>query len=239
MNRRSFTSFFGLVLLGSPVGLLAQTAKSPAEAAKPTAPTKPAAGKEAAGKSATTTTSMETATLASGCFWCTEAVYQRIKGVTKVVSGYANGKVKNPSYEQVCSGETGHAECVQVTFDPRIISYDKILEIFWQQHDPTTLNQQGHDRGTQYRSGIYYAGDAQKKTAEESKQKHQAQFNNGIVTEVTPLVEFYSAESYHQNYFTLNKDKNPYCRVVIWPKLKKLGIETKDPETTKESATAK
>jgi peptide-methionine (S)-S-oxide reductase len=174
----------------------------------------------------------QTATLAAGCFWCVEAVLQRIQGVEKIVSGYIGGSVPSPTYDQICEGTTGHAEAVQVTFKPAVLSYEKLLEVFWQLHDPTTLNRQGGDVGTQYRSAIFYHSDEQKKLAEASKKKHQSDFKDPIVTEITKAAVFYPAEDYHQNYFNLNKDKNPYCRVVIWPKLKKLGIETK-PTVTK------
>jgi len=176
------------------------------------------------------TETQQTATLANGCFWCTEAVYQRIKGVEKVVSGYIGGQVKNPTYEEIGEGTTGHAEAVQITFDPKVVSYGKLLEVFWASHDPTTLNRQGHDVGTQYRSAVFYHSDEQKKTAEESKTKHQPDFEDPIVTEITKAEIFYPAEKYHQNYFNLNGDKNPYCRIVIWPKLKKLGLEIKPVE---------
>lgn len=176
------------------------------------------------------TETQQTATLANGCFWCTEAVFQRIKGVEKVVSGYIGGKVKNPTYDEVCEGTTGHAEAVQITFNPKEVSFDKILEVFWASHDPTTLNRQGHDVGTQYRSGIFFHSDEQKKTAEESKAKHQADFKDPIVTEITKADVFYPAEGYHQNYFNLNSSRNPYCRIVIAPKLKKLGLEVKPAE---------
>jgi peptide-methionine (S)-S-oxide reductase len=170
---------------------------------------------------------LETATLGAGCYWCVEAVLQRIKGIEKITSGFMGGHVKNPSYQDACAGTTGHAEVVQLEFDPAVISYEKVLEVFWKLHDPTTLNRQGADVGTQYRSAIYYHSDEQKKAAEASKKKHQSDFNDPIVTEITASSEFYSGPAYHQDYFNQNKDKNPYCRVVIWPKLKKLGLETK------------
>lgn len=169
----------------------------------------------------------QTATLAAGCFWCVEAVFQRIKGVEKVVSGFTGGKLKNPTYEDVCSGTTGHAEAVQITFNPEVISYDKILDLFWAMHDPTTLNRQGHDIGTHYRSAIFYHSAAQKEAAEASKKAHAKDFADPIVTEITEASTFYPAEDYHQNYYNLNASKNPYCRVVIDPKLRKLGLETK------------
>lgn len=170
---------------------------------------------------------LEKVTLAAGCFWCIEAVLQRIKGVEKVVSGYIGGTMTNPTYRQICTGETGHAEAVEVLFDPKVISFEKLLEVFWQLHDPTTLNRQGHDSGTQYRSAIFYHSDEQKRSAEESRKRNQAQFSEPIVTEITKASEFYEAEADHQEYYDRNKDKNPYCRAVIRPKLKKLGLETK------------
>lgn len=164
----------------------------------------------------------ETATIGGGCFWCAEAVFQRIPGVKSVTSGFAGGTVPNPSYEEVCTGKTGHAEVIQLKFDPSLITYEKVLEIFWEAHDPTTLNRQGGDSGTQYRSIILYSDDAQKKIAEKSKADAQKHIKDPIVTQIVPLEAFYSAEDYHQNYFNLNKDKNPYCTFVITPKLKKL-----------------
>ncbi len=165
----------------------------------------------------------EYAVLAGGCFWCVEAVYERIDGVKSVASGYTGGSVAHPTYEQVCTGTTGHAEAVKITFDPDVISYAKIVEIFWKSHDPTTLNRQGGDSGTQYRSAIYYSDDAQKKTAEKSRETAQLTFHNKIVTEIAPLGEFYTAEEYHQDYFKLNPNA-AYCQYVIEPKLKKLGL---------------
>lgn len=165
---------------------------------------------------------IETATLGGGCFWCLEAVYQRVKGVQKVVSGYAGGQVENPTYEQVCSDTTGHAEVVQITFAPEIISYEDILNIFWQIHDPTQLNRQGNDVGTQYRSVIFYHNEDQKRKAMVSKRdlEQTAIFKKPIVTEITPLTKFYPAEQYHQNYFNRNSNQM-YCQLVIAPKLKK------------------
>jgi methionine-S-sulfoxide reductase/methionine-R-sulfoxide reductase len=166
----------------------------------------------------------ETITLAAGCFWCTEAVFQRIPGVIAVASGYTGGTVKNPTYEQVCTGATGHAESLRIYFDPKKTSLEKILDVFWEAHDPTSLNRQGNDSGTQYRSAIFYYTDAQKAVAEKSKAAAAKEFSKPIVTEITKAGEFYSAEDYHQNYFNLNKNRNPYCSVVISPKLKKLGL---------------
>jgi peptide-methionine (S)-S-oxide reductase len=163
----------------------------------------------------------EYAVLAGGCFWCVEAVYERIDGVVSVVSGYTGGKGANPTYEQVCSGATGHAEAVKITYNPEVISYSEILELFWKSHDPTTLNRQGADVGTQYRSAIFYVDENQKRVAEESLSAARAAFKNEIVTEITPLGEFYIAEEYHQDYYAHNPNA-PYCQLVIAPKLEKL-----------------
>lgn len=166
---------------------------------------------------------LATATFANGCFWCTEAVFQRLKGVQSVVSGYTGGKVPNPSYQMVGTGTTGHAEAVQITYDPAIITFDELLEVFWKTHDPTTLNSQGHDHGPQYRSGIFYHDEEQKKLAEHYKQKltEAKAFPKPIVTEITAFDKFYPAENYHQNYFNLNS-RQPYCKMVIRPKIEKL-----------------
>jgi peptide-methionine (S)-S-oxide reductase len=163
----------------------------------------------------------ELATFGGGCFWCTEAVFERFSGVKAVTSGYAGGKMANPTYRQVCSGETGHAEVIQVEYEPQTITYSQLLEIFWAAHDPTTLNRQGGDEGTQYRSIILYHNEAQKKAAEESKKAAAAQFKDPIVTAIVPFTKFYPAEDYHQDYFR-NHPNVPYCKVVISPKLQKL-----------------
>ena len=166
---------------------------------------------------------MEQATFGAGCFWCVEAVFQRLNGVRSVVSGYAGGKVKNPTYKEVCSGLTGHAEVAQITFDPEIVTYEELLEVFWKTHDPTTLNRQGGDVGTQYRSVIFYHNDEQKKLAEHYKSKldQSGVFDDPIVTEIKELPEFFEAEDYHQNYYNTNPSQ-PYCSVVIGPKIEKL-----------------
>ena len=164
----------------------------------------------------------ERITFGGGCFWCLEAVFQRLKGVTAVVSGYAGGKIDNPTYKQVCTGETGHAEVVQLEFDPSVVSYDKLLEVFWAAHDPTTLNRQGADVGTQYRSVIFYETPRQKELADRSKVAAQKDYLAPIVTEISALPKFFKAEDYHQNYYNLNSTKNGYCAVVITPKLQKL-----------------
>jgi peptide-methionine (S)-S-oxide reductase len=165
---------------------------------------------------------LETATFGSGCFWCTEAIFLNVDGVEKVVSGYTGGKVKNPTYKEVCSGLTGHAEVIQLSYDPSKVKYEELLEIFWKTHDPTTLNRQGADEGTQYRSVIYYHNDEQKKLAEYYKKKLEdaKAFNDPIVTEISPATTFYKAEDYHQNYYNLNNNV-PYCSYVIQPKLEK------------------
>jgi peptide-methionine (S)-S-oxide reductase len=164
----------------------------------------------------------DTATFGTGCFWCTEAVFQELKGVYKVTSGYSGGNVKNPSYEEVCSGTTGHAECLQIIYDPKVISFEELLEVFWEAHDPTTLNRQGNDVGTQYRSVIFYHDQEQKKKAEEYKVKldKSGAYNNPIVTEITPFSHFYAAEDYHQDYYRLHGSQ-PYCSFVIRPKVEK------------------
>lgn len=167
------------------------------------------------------TPATELATFGGGCFWCTEAIFQRLPGVKSVASGYAGGKTENPSYEEVCSGRTGHAEVIQIEFDPAQLSFASLLDVFWHAHDPTTLNRQGADVGTQYRSIILYASEEQKKTAEKAKQTASSQFSNPIVTEIVPLKKFYKAERYHQNYFN-NNPSAPYCSFVIRPKLDKV-----------------
>ncbi len=164
----------------------------------------------------------DTATFGTGCFWCTEAVFQELKGVYKVTSGYSGGTVKNPSYEDVCTGTTGHAECLQIIYDPKVISFDELLEVFWESHDPTTLNRQGNDVGTQYRSVIFYHDEQQKKKAEEYKIKldRSGAYSNPIVTEISPFSHFYAAEDYHQDYYRLHGSQ-PYCTFVIRPKVEK------------------
>jgi peptide-methionine (S)-S-oxide reductase len=166
---------------------------------------------------------IDTATFGTGCFWCTEAIFEQLNGVVKVTSGYSGGTIKNPTYKEVCTGETGHAECVQIMYEPDKISYDELLEVFWQVHDPTTLNRQGADVGTQYRSAIFYHTPEQKQKAEKYKAEldKSGAFNNPIVTEISPAAEFYSAENYHQEYYANNQNTNPYCAVVIRPKLDK------------------
>ena len=172
---------------------------------------------------------LEKATFGSGCFWCTEALFQQLNGVKSVVSGYSGGETANPTYEQVCSGRTGHAEVVQITYDPAVVSFDDLLKVFWQTHDPTTLNRQGHDVGTQYRSAVFYHTDQQRRVAEQYKAQLDAAgtFGGRIVTEITPFKNFYPAEQYHQNYFNLNPAQS-YCSAVIRPKLEKFRKEFKE-----------
>lgn len=190
----------------------------------------PAAAPAAAGKEAAmpepSPSRVETAVLGAGCFWCVEAVFQRIDGVVSVTPGYAGGDVADPTYEQVCTGTTGHAEVARIEFDPARVSFARILDVFWRAHDPTTLNRQGADTGTQYRSAIFTAGDEQAREAEESRRRAQAEFDAPIVTEIAPLKAFYPAEDYHRDYFERNRGA-PYCQFVIAPKLKKLGLDKK------------
>ena len=169
-------------------------------------------------------TKLEKATFGAGCFWCVEAVFQRLKGVKSVVPGYTGGTKPNPTYEQVCSGSTGHAEAVQITFDPKKITYEELLDMFWQAHDPTQVNRQGPDTGEDYRSVIFYRSEEQGTTAEKSKAKIAKKFPKPIATEIKPFTKFYKAEDHHQNYYNRNKF-NPYCLLVIRPKLKKLKLE--------------
>lgn len=178
----------------------------------------------------TTTAGTETATFANGCFWCTEAIFEQLDGVISAVSGYTGGQTENPTYKEVCAGTTGHAECLQITYDPAKISFDELLEVFWETHDPTTLNRQGNDEGTQYRSGIFYHNPEQKEKAEKYKEAldKSGAFDKPIVTEITPFTQFYPAENYHQQYFDNNENENPYCRIVIRPKVDKFRKVFKD-----------
>ena len=165
---------------------------------------------------------LELATFGSGCFWCSEAVFEMVYGVTRVIPGYAGGQAMNPSYEEVCTGETGHAEVVQITFNPDIISYQELLKIFWRTHDPTTLNRQGNDTGTQYRSVIFYHNENQKQIAEKYKIEldNSGAWDNPVVTEIVSLNNFFEAEDYHHNYFK-NNPEQAYCSFVIAPKIEK------------------
>jgi peptide-methionine (S)-S-oxide reductase len=168
----------------------------------------------------------EIATVANGCFWCSEAIFKRLKGVISVLPGYAGGTVKDPSYSQVCSGGTGHAESIQIEFDPKVIPFEKILDVFWHTHDPTTLNRQGNDVGTQYRSAIFYHNQKQKEIAEKSKEELEKEgvYKDPIVTEITPFRNFYVAEDYHKNYYE-NNQSAPYCNYTIDPKVNKLLLK--------------
>jgi peptide-methionine (S)-S-oxide reductase len=198
------------------LALLPGCVRDGAPASQPSSPT--------AGDSAMPDDPATTATFGAGCFWCTEAVLEQLDGVLDVRSGYMGGAVANPTYEDVCGGETGHAEVVQVHFDPKVISYDTLLDWFWKLHDPTTLNRQGNDVGTQYRSVIFVHSDEQRRAAEASRTRAQAAFNRPIVTEIAAAGPFYEAEGYHQDYYRGNK-RQPYCQVLIAPKLDKLGLE--------------
>lgn len=172
----------------------------------------------------------ETATFAGGCFWCTEAVFKRLKGVEEVLPGYSGGRTEDPTYEQVSAGDTGHAEAIQIKFDPKVISFEQLVEIFFKLHDPTTLNQQGADIGEQYRSVIFYHNEKQRETAEKVMEKFEKEkvYDDPIVTEITAFKNFYKAEDYHLDYYENNRNSNPYCRIVIDPKIQKLYKDFKD-----------
>ncbi len=167
--------------------------------------------------------SSKTATFGAGCFWCVEAVFERLEGVGEVIAGYTGGKKANPTYREICTGKTGHAEVCRITYDPSVISFDELLSVFWRTHDPTTLNRQGNDSGTQYRSAIFHHDETQKELAEKYKAKLEASgaWKNPIVTEIVPLVKFWPAEQYHQGYYDNNPDQ-AYCTYVIQPKIEKL-----------------
>jgi len=175
------------------------------------------------------TTGLQKATFGSGCFWCTEAIFENLNGVHSVVSGYAGGNVVNPSYDEVCSGKTGHAEVTQITYDPKVISFDELLEVFWKTHDPTTLNRQGNDVGTQYRSAIFYHDEEQKNLAEKYKKEldKSGAWDKPIVTEISPITNYFAAEEYHQDYYDNNPNQG-YCAFVIAPKLEKFRKVFKD-----------
>jgi len=180
-------------------------------------------------KNMNTDTNLEIATLGGGCFWCVEAVYQELDGVVKVESGYSGGKIKNPTYREICTGKTDHAEVIRISFEPQKISFEEILDVFWHTHNPTTLNQQGNDVGTQYRSVIFYHSETQRQIAEKSKKDTDASglWAAPIVTEISAAPEFYKAEDYHQNYYKDNQYQ-PYCSFVISPKMEKFRKEYKD-----------
>ncbi len=177
-----------------------------------------------------TNQNLKTATFAGGCFWCTEAIFKRVKGVKSVISGYTGGSIPNPTYEQVTTGTTGHAEAVNITYDPEVISYKQLLDIFWATHDPTSLNRQGADIGSQYRSAIFYHDQEQKNQAKESKEYLESigKYTDPIVTTLEPFTSFYPAEDYHQNYYDAQGAVNSYCAIVIDPKVKKLLTTHKD-----------
>lgn len=228
MNAKRISIISGIAAVSLVAFLLMRTyvmSDEPQKAAAPTGQTADAAKKTA------------TATFANGCFWCTEAVFQRIKGVQSVISGYTGGSVANPTYQQVGMGVTGHAEGIQIVFDPAVISYEELLEIFWKTHDPTTLNRQGHDVGTQYRSAIFYHDDEQKRIAEHYKQKltDAKVFHRPIVTQIVKFDKFYPAEGYHQNYYNLNR-RQPYCKMVVHPKVEKLHRVFQDKLKPEEKA---
>ncbi len=197
-----------LALIATTLAALALVSQS-ADKPKSMPPSEPAPG-------------LERAVLGGGCFWCLDAIFERLDGVKKVTSGYAGGRTQNPTYEEVCSHTTGHAEVVQIDFDPKKITYEKLLDVFWHAHDPTTLNRQGHDVGDSYRSIILYRSDAQKAAAEKSVAEQQKEWKDPIVTQLVPLQVFYTAEVSHQDYYRINGNKNPYCQAVIRPKMEKL-----------------
>ncbi len=172
---------------------------------------------------------LEIVTLGAGCFWCVEAIFQELEGVEQVVSGYMGGETKNPTYKEICTGETGHAEVCQITYNPAVISFDDLLEVFWQTHNPTTLNRQGADKGTQYRSAVFYHTEQQMKLAQSYKNKlaESGAWDDPIVTEITKVSKFYPAENYHQDYFN-NNNNQPYCSFVIKPKMEKFKKIFKD-----------
>jgi peptide-methionine (S)-S-oxide reductase len=212
--------FFLLALLGTACHSAQNVAPK-----KDTTMTTTAANKDSAPLSASG--NIEIATLGAGCFWCVEAIFQDLKGVLKVESGYSGGEIDNPTYKEVCSGLTGHAEVINVSFDPGVISYKEILEVFFTVHDPTTLNRQGADTGTQYRSAIFYHSPEQKTVAEAVKKSSQAIWDDPIVTEISAFHKFYKAEDYHQNYYKDNPNQ-PYCSIVIAPKVKKFRQQYQD-----------
>lgn len=218
-----------LRLVIATLGLLAALACKPASAdpSKPMQTPDPAAAtdpKKPAPMPAVPANA-QVATFGTGCFWCTEAIFQQIPGVISATSGYMGGHLANPTYQQVCEEDTGHAEVIQVVFDPEKITYPQLLEWFWQAHDPTQLNRQGADVGTQYRSVIFFHNDTQKAAAIASMEKAQPDFKDPIVTEITAAQQFYPAENYHQDYYFLNKTQNGYCSAVISPKLQKLKLK--------------
>ena len=227
MLTRSFANSIALMFLVGLAGLA--SAQEASTVAKSAAPQEKAKATTKDDKAADTKVKTEKATLGGGCFWCTEAVYEALPGVKSVVSGYSGGFIKNPSYAMVSSGETGHAEVVQIEFDPEVISYEKLLEVFFHAHDPTTLNMQGPDEGTQYRSIILYHSEAQRLVAKKlyNKLTTDGSFARPIVTQLEPFKVFYAADKHHQDYYRKNAKKDSYCRMYIAPKLKKLGLDKK------------
>ncbi len=224
VERRSIINLFvrSLPLLALGFGAVGQTITASTLPAAESAPASESQGDK----------KLKQATFGGGCFWCTEAVFQRLKGVEQVVSGYSGGHVVNPTYEQVCGKKTGHVEVIQITYDPSVVSYEKLLIVFFKTHDPTTKNRQGADSGPQYRSVVFYQDDEQKKIAEDVRKKlNDKIFNGKIVTDIDPLINFYPAEDYHQNYFNENPG-NPYCQGVVASKVRKFielfGDDAKD-----------
>lgn len=207
MNLKPMTTLTLLATLGAAAVLLTGTSMMNADADSP--------------ESQSSKNKTDLATFGGGCFWCTEAVFEKIDGVRKVVSGYAGGTDPNPTYKEVCGGETGHAEVIQIEYEPEKVSFEELMEVFWLAHDPTTLNRQGNDVGTQYRSVVFYHNEEQKQAAEQSKEEAKGQFKRPIVTEISPFTKFYPAEDYHQDYFAKNPG-NPYCNYFIPPKIEKL-----------------
>jgi peptide-methionine (S)-S-oxide reductase len=237
MNRRAFLSWLTLAAGLGIAGCVAQEPPSTPSAPSAAPPEPPAnkipivteEKKMERTQAVTPPPGREIATLAGGCFWCTEAIFDQLKGVESVESGYSGGQVANPTYKEVCNGATGHAEAIQITFDPKVISYRELLEVFLTTHDPTTLNRQGNDVGTQYRSAIFTHSEEQKRVAQEVIQEFNQKriWPNPIVTEVTPFTNFYVAEDYHQEYFA-NNGGQPYCRFVIEPKVVKFREKHRD-----------
>lgn len=208
--------FAQVIMLVFALGSFAQTQPTPAKT------------KATESKHIMQNNNLSTATFGGGCFWCTEAIFQQLKGVESVASGYSGGDVRNPTYREVCNGTTGHAEAIEIKFDPAVISYEQLLQVFFTTHDPTTLNRQGADVGTQYRSMIFYHDEAQKEMAEKVKREFAPTiWDDPIVTEITPYSEFYTAEGYHQNYFNDNSEQG-YCRIVINPKVQKFRKQYAD-----------
>ena len=224
---RSLTCLsFALLALGCQRAPILETTAMAAE--NPSDSKKPRAAASAAVSATTIPAKLETATFGEGCFWCCEAVFQQLRGVKSVVSGYTGGTVDKPTYEQVCSGRTGHAEVIQITYDPKEIKFEDLLKVFWQTHDPTTLNKQGHDEGTQYRSAVFFHNEDQRRIAEEYKKQldKSGTFKSPIVTEITQIKNFFPAEKYHQNYFNANPTQQ-YCQFVIRPKVEKFNKDFK------------